>query len=222
MRLQAAGAIATPCIRTKPCKGRKDVYSFAESLKKALQRVAIFAGWILLALCVFIVVATVLRKFFDISIQGANEYGGYLLAVSMGLGFAYAVLDRAHIRITIVRDMFSDKVKSALDLFAMAVLTVFAANITHSAFAVFSTSWRMSARATSALQTPLSIPQSLWMLSLLFFTLTCAALAVNGAIAFARKDWRFVDTFLGTRSTDEEIKEELREIPSVETQAGRA
>ena len=195
--------------------------AYIEPLKKGLRGVAIFVGWLLLALCVFIVLTSLLRKFFDISIQGANEYGGYILAVAMGLGFAYAILDRAHIRVTIFRDLLGEKVKAALDIFAMVVMTVFAANITYFSFAVFSTSWRMSAQATSALQTPLSAPQALWALSLLFFTLTCAALAVSGAIAFVRKDWHFVDAHLGTRSTDDEIEEELRVVPAVDTRMGR-
>lgn len=193
------------------------MYSFTESLRKALRRLAIFVGWALLALCVFIVISALLRKFFNIAIQGSNEYGGYILAVSMGFGFAYAILDRAHIRITILRDMFNDKVRAGLDVFAMVVLTVFAANITYSALSVLSTSWRMNAHATTALQTPLAIPQSLWTLSLLFFSLTCGALAVGGFISFARKDWSFVETFLGTRSTNEDIKEELRVIPPIES-----
>lgn len=195
------------------------MYSFTESLRKALRRLAIFVGWALLALCVFIVISALLRKFFGVVIQGADEYGGYILAVSMGFGFAYAILDRAHIRITIFRDMFGDRARAALDIFAMSVLTVFATNLAYSAFSVFSTSSRMNAHATTALQTPLTIPQFLWAFSLLFFALTCGALAVSGVIAFIRKDWSFVEIFLGTRSTNEEIKEELRVIPSIESRA---
>ena len=198
------------------------MYSFTEFLQKVLRWIAIFVGWVLLALCAFIVVSALLRKFFDIVIQGSNEYGGYILAVSMGFGFAYAILDRAHIRITILRDMFSERVRAGLDIFSMVVVALFAANVTYSAFSVSSTSWRMNAHATTALQTLLAIPQSLWMLSLLFFTLTCCALAVSGIISFLRKDWSFVETFLGTRSTNEDIKEELRVIPSIESKAERA
>jgi len=193
------------------------VYTFTDSLRKGLRRLAIFVGWILLALCVFIVISALLRKFFDVVIQGADEYGGYILAVSMGFGFAYAILDRAHIRITILRDMFSDRLRAVLDIFAMIVLTVFAGNLTYAALSVFSTSWRMNAHATTALQTSLSVPQLLWTCSLLFFTLTCGVLALSGLFAFVRKDWSFIETVLGTRSTNEDIKEELRVIPSIES-----
>lgn len=195
--------------------------SFTESLRAVLRGLAIVVGWTLLALCVFIVVSALLRKFFDIAIQGANEYGGYILAVSMGFGFAYAILDRAHIRITILRDMFGDGIRAALDVFAMIVLTIFAANIAYSAYSVLSASWRMNAHATTALQTPLAVPQALWTLSLLFFAVTCAVLALGGIVACLRKNWAFVERFLGTRSTDEDIKEELRVIPAIESPTQR-
>ena len=59
-------------------------------------------GLIFIGLSAVVTVETVLRKLFNVSIQGADELGGHALAVGATLAFAIAALGRNHIRVDVV------------------------------------------------------------------------------------------------------------------------
>lgn len=166
----------------------------------------------MIALCVFIVVSALARKFFSIGLQGADEYGGYLLAISAAFGFSFGVLERSHVRVGLLRDALPAPLKAIFDLAALAVLLVFAVNLLVAGWSVVSTTFSMDARATTALQTPLVIPQAIWVLAFVLFVLTCAMQLGRGLRAFLRRDWALIDAELGTKGTEEEVEEELRAL----------
>src|SRR3546814_4708567 len=56
-------------------------------------------GYMMLALSIVVTVETIGRKLFDFSLQGADELGGYALAVGSSIGFSAALIERAHIRV---------------------------------------------------------------------------------------------------------------------------
>ena len=59
-------------------------------------------GWMFLALSVLVAAETLSRKLFNFSFQGADELGGYALAVGSSLAFTVALVERAHIRIDLL------------------------------------------------------------------------------------------------------------------------
>ena len=54
---------------------------------------------------------------------------------------------------------------------------------------------------------PLWIPQSLWLLGLLFFVVVIVLLLARSIIALARGEYSTVARLIGTRSVDEEVAE---------------
>src|SRR5829696_938971 len=91
---------------------------------------AVFAnvcGYILLALALLVTFETLGRKFLNISLQGVDELGGYVLAVTSSLAFTLALLDRAHIRIDLFHLKLPRGLRAALNWISAAMTTAFAA-----------------------------------------------------------------------------------------------
>ena len=63
-------------------------------------------GCIFLGLSVVVAVETISRKVFNVSLQGADELGGYALAVGSTIAFSLALMGRNHIRV----DVFHEQV----------------------------------------------------------------------------------------------------------------
>ena len=81
-------------------------------------------GWSFLFLSGFVALETLLRKIFNISLQGADELGGYVLAAGASLAFVVAMIERAHIRIDVVHTRLPLRVQAALDWLSMLSLAV--------------------------------------------------------------------------------------------------
>ena len=86
----------------------------ATSLKDRIETVlATVFGMIFLGLAVVVTVETISRKVFNISLQGADELGGYALAVGSTIAFSLALMGRAHIRVDVFHERFSPRAQAA-------------------------------------------------------------------------------------------------------------
>ena len=65
-----------------------------------------FFGYLCIALSVFISVEVIMRKLFSASLQGADELGGYVLAITSVIAFGVALIGNSHIRIDLVHYKF--------------------------------------------------------------------------------------------------------------------
>ncbi|WP_420394046.1 TRAP transporter small permease subunit [Acuticoccus sp.] len=155
---------------------------------RALSRaIAIACGWGLLALSIFIVAEILARKLVNYSFQGADELGGYALAVTAAFGFAFALLERAHTRIDILVGRTASSVRGALDLLAAAAIAAMAAFMAWRGAATLGETLRYDSRASTPWQTPLWLPQGLWLAGLALFAVVAFVLLVRGVIAFVRR-----------------------------------
>ena len=69
-------------------------------------------GLIFVALALVVTVETVVRKVFNVSLQGADELGGYSLAFGATVAFSLALMGRSHIRV----DVFHDRLPARLQM----------------------------------------------------------------------------------------------------------
>ena len=77
-------------------------------MKERIENVlATVFGMIFLGLAVVVTVETASRKLFNISLQGADELGGYALAVGSTIAFSLALMGRNHIRVDVFHEKFS-------------------------------------------------------------------------------------------------------------------
>jgi TRAP-type C4-dicarboxylate transport system permease small subunit len=169
-------------------------------------------GFIFLGLSAVVAVETVARKVFNVSLQGADELGGYALAVGSTIAFSLALMGRNHIRVDVFHDKFSRGLQAALNWLSIVTLAAFAVFIAWIAFKVIDDTLQYGSTAQTPWATPLIWPQSVWYVGLVTFALLAAGYAVRATLLlFANR----IDTLnhdFHPRSTKEELKEELEDL----------
>ncbi|HEY0823194.1 MAG TPA: TRAP transporter small permease [Ramlibacter sp.] len=193
----------------------------ASSLKDRIETVlATVFGTIFIGLAVVVTVETVARKLFNISLQGADELGGYALAVGSTIAFSLALMGRAHIRVDVFHERFPVRVQAVLNWISIVSLAVFALFIAWVAFKVIGDTLQYRSTAQTPWATPLIIPQGVWYAGLAIFALVATgyALRATGLLFAGRIDRLNAD--FHPKSAKEELKEELDDLAQRQSDEG--
>ncbi len=169
----------------------------------------ILCGWWLLVVSAFTCVEILGRKLFGISLQGVDEVGGYTLAIVASIGFAHALLTRAHTRIDFLIVKLGDGARAVLNTLAMVTLALMAAFSLMKGLPVLLESLEFNSHSTSPLQTPMWLPQGLWIIGLVIFAVAAVALGVHALMLLARRQIDLINRLYGPPSLDEEIEREV-------------
>ena len=184
----------------------------APAAVRVLERIARGGAWIgglgLLLVSWLIVVDLAARKLFGVSLGGADELAGYVLAIASAWAFPITLLRRSHIRVDVVYTHLSPRSRVWLDLFALACLGLFVGVLTYHAWFVLADSIAFQSVSNTPLQIPQWIPQSLWFAGYAFFLLTVVVLAACALAQFTRGRWQAVNGLIGIPSMEEEIQDE--------------
>lgn len=183
------------------------------ALSHRVARAGTWFGCALLIAASFLIgIDVVIRKLFNLSIGGADELSGYALAISSAWAFAYALLERAHVRIDSLYVALPRRARTVLDVFGLAVFVAFMALVAWRGFGVFSESVKLDAHSMSPIATPLIYPQALWVAGLIVFVLIGSLLLARVLVAFATGDAAAVHRLAGSRSVTEEIEQETHHL----------
>lgn len=169
---------------------------------------AMIGGFGIIFISVMVTVDVILRKFFGTTLGGASEVAGMVFAVATAISYPYVLLDRANIRIDVLYSRISVKTRAFLDLIALLAFLYFGYRLTYSAYELLSKSWNGGTRSVGVINVPLWMPQSLWVLGYLIFTLTALFLTVYAILCLLRRDWARVVAIAGVPSIEETIEEE--------------
>lgn len=181
------------------------LYRRAETLSHA----AVWFGGALTLASVFLISFDVLaRKFFNFTTGGADELSGYAFAISTSWALAFATLQRANVRVDVIYGMLPVRVAAVLDWVSMVALGVFMAYLTYYGYGVAQTSWAQHSAANTPLGTPLWIPQSLWVLGLVWMCIVLALMLLRASVALVTGDLEMISALFGVRSAVEEAEEE--------------
>ena len=180
-----------------------------------------FGGALVLLAALLIGIDVLMRKFLARSIGGADELAGYSLAIGTAWGLGAALLDRAHIRIDSLYMLFPRGLRLALDLAGLVLFLAFFGLIAWHGWGVVEQSWTSGSRSQSALETPTVIPQLLWIAGLLGFLAVGLVLLVHAARLMRSGDLRAVSQLIGTRSAEEEVEDEIRDLKERPNANGR-
>jgi len=179
-----------------------------------------FGGALILLAAILIGIDVLMRKFLDRSVGGADELAGYSLAIGTAWGLGATLLDRAHIRIDSLYVLFPQKLRLALDIAALILLVGFFALVAWHGIGVVSQSWISGSRSQSALETPTVIPQAIWIIGLLSFVAIGAILLVTALRLAVAGDGRTMSRLISTRSAEEEVEDEIRDLQDRATRDG--
>lgn len=181
-----------------------------------------FGGALILVAAVLIGIDVVMRKLFETSLGGADELAGYALALGTAWSLGAALLDRAHIRIDSLYVHFPRGLRLALDFAGLALFVGFFGMITWHGWGVVWQSWGSGSRSQSALSIPTVIPQAAWFLGLAVFVAVGVALLVHAFVLVARGRAEAAAGMISTRSAEEEVEDEIRDLKARQTaEAGR-
>ena len=173
---------------------------------------AMIFGFSLLGLALAVAVETIMRKVFNKSLQGVDELGGYVLAVTAALSFAIALHARTHIRIDLIHDHLPRALRVLLNVIALAALAVCALAAVYMSWIALMDTIQFSATAQTPWATPLKYPQAAWVAALALFAIVAVVEAVRACGLLARGRALDVDRSYGPRGTKDELDEELADL----------
>lgn len=167
-----------------------------------------FGGVLILASALIVTTDVLLRKFLNVTLGGADLMAGFCLAMASAWGFAFAFLNRGHIRIDTFYVRMPSRLQVAADVLGVLLMIAFFGLVTWFAIGVTEQSIALGSRTMSTLQLPVAIPQIIWVAGLIFF-LFAMVLTLIAALLLARKqEWSEVRKLIGSRSLDDEIADE--------------
>jgi TRAP-type C4-dicarboxylate transport system permease small subunit len=176
-RLQPVGAAPAPTAPTADATGR------TTTMKDRIETLLATAfGGIFLTLSVVVAVETLSRKLFNVSLQGADELGGYALAVGSTIAFSLALIGRNHIRVDVFHERFPRGLQAVLNWLSIVALAAFGAFIAWVAFRVIGDTLQYRSTAQTPWATPLIWPQSVWYAGLVTFALLAIGYALRATL----------------------------------------
>jgi TRAP-type C4-dicarboxylate transport system permease small subunit len=173
---------------------------------------SILFGGIFGLLVIVITIETIVRKVFNVSLQGADELGGYALAVGSTLAFSLAVFGRNHIRVDVLYERYSPRMKAMMNWFAATSMAVFAIFLCYVTINVLTDTVTYSSTAQTPWATPLIYPQSIWYAGLIVFACITTVWAIRATLLLVTGQLSELNEEFQPKSAKEEIKEELDDL----------
>lgn len=161
----------------------------SDKLARLARIAAIGSGLLLLGSAALMTFEVLARRLFGHSIIGVDELAGYAFGIAMAWGFAQALFMRAHIRVDLVYLRLPMKMQRFLDVVAMGAFAGIIGVLVRHATGTLLESLRLGARASTPLNTPLWIPQTLWLMGLIFFLICLLVLLFDLVVAVLRRDY---------------------------------
>jgi len=167
---------------------------------------SLVAGYAVLAITLVIGLEILLRRLFGVSLQGADEYGGYMLATLTAVGAAYALLERGHTRIEILVERMPPGVRAVLNGVSALCMAAMATFLAWRATVAMLESLEYGSLSGTPLMTPLWMPQAVWVAGMVLFAAVAVLTALH-CVRLAFGDWRAINRWYGIRTLNEEIEE---------------
>lgn len=201
-----------------------------ETVHRLLERVALWAVWLggfsLLVAAFVIVIEVVGRKFGgtvllgltlpSFRVPGSDEYSGYIFAGATVWAYAYCLLHRSHIRIDALYNVLPQRIRAVLDVVGLAFLSFYITYLTERAWTVLLSTLDKGSRAATPQQTPLWLPQTVWVGGLTFFTVVTLFLLFYATLCLITGRSATVQRLAGTMSVQEEVASETKGVKELE------
>lgn len=178
-----------------------------------LARYGVWFGGALILLAAFVVSFDVtIRKLFNISLGGADEFSGFALAIGSAWAFGFALLERAHVRIDSIYTTLPRPVCAALDILGLSVFGIFMTLMAWQGTGVFMESVRNSTVTLSTIAWPLRYPQFMWIAGLWWFVVIVVLLWIRAVLTIVRGDFLLVQKQIGSKTVQEEVNEAMVQL----------
>jgi len=182
-------------------------------MKNQLERgLAIAFGLIFIFLSLLVSIETVIRKVFNTSLQGADELGGYALAIGATIAFTMALISRSHVRVDVFLARFPRRLQTVLHWLSAMLMMGFAVLMAWLAWETLMDSRDYRSVSQTPWATPLAYPQSIWVLALAIYAVMSTLYAVLATKWMLQGKYAQINAMLAPKSTEEEIQEEVGDL----------
>jgi TRAP-type mannitol/chloroaromatic compound transport system permease small subunit len=189
------------------------VLAFLDRLRAWIERVGYVmgcaGGWLSVVCAFFITLDVLGRKFFGVSSKATVELTGYMLAFGIAWGLTDALTTRCHIRVDVLVTRMPQGLRAYMHALALAFLVVLNFFFVWRGWAVVAESWMFGAHDSSAITTPLIIPQGLWAAGMTVFLFLSVTMLLEVIVLLVLGERERVDRLLGPRTLAEETAEAL-------------
>lgn len=168
-----------------------------------------FGGALILGSAGLVTIEVIVRKLFNSSIAGADEISGYAFGVATSLGLAFALFERAHIRVDALFLVLPRPARIFLNFFGLALLIGFASVVTWMAWGLVADTLQHGSRSITPMRTPLAIPQIPWLAGWMFFVFCGALLFFGSLFATLTGNAAEGERRIGVKTLDEQIHDEI-------------
>jgi TRAP-type C4-dicarboxylate transport system permease small subunit len=145
-------------------------------------------------------------------VPGSDEYSGYIFAGATVWAYAYCLIHRSHIRIDALYNLFPQRVRAVLDVVGLALLGIYVVYLTERAWVVFIGTLEKGSKAATPQQTPLWLPQGVWVTGMTFFAIVTLFVLLYATVCLFSGRIGQVQALAGTMSVAEEVDEETRGV----------
>jgi TRAP-type C4-dicarboxylate transport system permease small subunit len=177
-------------------------------------------GGVFLALAVVVTIETISRKVFNVSLQGADELGGYALALGSTISFSLALMGRNHIRVDVFHERLPRSAQAFLNWFSVVSLAAFGIFVAWVATKVIADTLSYGSTAQTPWATPLIWPQSVWYAGLVIFALVATGYALRATLLLVTRRIDTLNHDFHPKSAKEELAEELDDLAQRQVQPG--
>jgi len=171
-----------------------------------------FFGYLCIALSVFISIEVIMRKLFSASLQGADELGGYVLAITSVIAFGVALVGNSHIRIDLVHYKFPLKMQALLNWAAYLSILLLAGMLAYASVGVLQETLSYGSTAPTPWATPLKYPQFFWSIGLVLFCLLAGYYFLSATWLLVTGRWNDLRILFQPKGSADEVKEELKDL----------
>ena len=169
------------------------------AIRRTNRIIALLVGLVLTGTVILIIAEIVLREV-GISLGGAEEISGYVMAGVASWGMSYALTELAHVRIDLIRLRLQTRGRALLDLIAIVALAGVASLVAFQCWPVLEKTIERGSRANTTLETPLWIPQTIWLSGWIWFAVSACVLVILSLVLMMRRDFGQADALVGARS----------------------
>lgn len=169
-------------------------------------------GLVFLGLSLLVMVETLMRKLFNVSLQGSAELGGYALAVGSAIGFSLAVTSRSHIRVDVFHDRFPPALQAFMNWLSAVLLALLGLFLAGVCYRVIVKTVDYGSAAQTPWATPLIYPQSVWYAGLLVFAVYAVVHAGRASHLYFTGQREALLQEFHPKNAKEELKDELDDL----------
>jgi TRAP-type C4-dicarboxylate transport system permease small subunit len=204
-----------------PAGAGKPTAAAPASLRERVETtLATVFGLVFLGLAILVTVETTSRKLFNVSLQGADELGGYALAVGSTLAFSLALMGRNHIRVDVFHELLPPRLQGLLNWLSVVSLAAFGVLISWLAYKVIGDTLQYRSTAQTPWATPLVYPQAIWLAGLVTFALVACGFALRASRLLFGGHLTALNHDFHPKSAKEELKEELDDLAQRQSAEG--